>query len=126
MDDDPLLGDIERLLKRRLPVLDVPLLASSEPADAARAGGSFVDRAAQQHAPSRAGDSGRHAPRQGEHAPRHAPARASGAAPGRNDGAPTRSEDFARPRDGAAPRGGKLPWWRRPRPARRGGGTSQN
>jgi len=122
-EERPLLGDIERLLKRRLHVLDVPLLASTEPAEAPRApgAGSSAGRPAPQHVSARGGDPGA---RQGDHGPRHA--RADGAAPRRTDGTPNRSEDFARPRDGAPPRGGKLPWWRRPRPARRGGGTPQN
>ena len=114
-EERPLLGDIERLLKRRLHVLDVPLLPSTEPAEAPRAG------AAPARDPQRAGEPG----------PRPAPPHGAGQRPRQAqsrqpEGASNRGQDVARAREGAPAQGGKQPWWRRHRPARRGGGSQQN
>ena len=104
-DERPLLGDIEKLLRRRLPVLDVAL--SAEPA-------------VQRNPPVRQDAAGHEARPAAQ--PRH-----EGERHARPQGEPRRDapNGQARPQGhaSAAPkRGGKLPWWRRPRPARRNDG----
>jgi ATP-dependent RNA helicase RhlE len=109
-EERPLLGDIERLLKRRLHVLDVAL----PPADPALPARQDDHRGPQGAPPDRARYDGQRGP-----SPR---GEAGGARP--NDGG--RPQGGARPFDGQhagsrpPPRGGKLPWWRRNNPARGG------
>jgi ATP-dependent RNA helicase RhlE len=112
-DERPLLGDIERLLKKRLHVLDVALPPADVTPNAVR--------------PEYQGDRG------------GAPRDARSPQPSSHQGAPRtfggrpeqgagRSPDGGRPFNGGSPqggarppaRGGKLPWWRRNKPARGG------
>jgi ATP-dependent RNA helicase RhlE len=110
-EERPLLGDIERLLKRRLHVLDIAL----PPADPAVSPARQDDQRGPQGAPP---ERGRYDAQRGP-LPRGS---FGGARP--NDGG--RPQGGARPSDGQhagsrpPPRGGKLPWWRRNKPARGG------
>jgi ATP-dependent RNA helicase RhlE len=116
-EERPLLGDIERLLKRRLHVLDVEL----PPADVAGPG-----------RPELAGDrdGGQRGQQPSQHRGHFAPQRSPGGQAELGGGRPHdggRSQGGNRPYEGGqsggarpAARGGKLPWWRRNRPARGG------
>ncbi|HTQ06978.1 MAG TPA: DEAD/DEAH box helicase [Polyangiaceae bacterium] len=106
-DERPLLGDIERLLRRRLPVLDVAVPRLGEPLPARAPEARAAAGAPDVRMPPRAPEA-------------RMPARSPDL---RQDAAPPARE---RPDSGggSAPpkRGGKRPWWRRHRPARRNGG----
>jgi ATP-dependent RNA helicase RhlE len=151
-DERPLLGDIERLLRRRLPVLDVAVPSAAAPAqparqDAARdegrsephtrAHGEAQPRAhgdarshaqrpeARPHAHARPHGQARpqaHARQPGQHAPHAQPRPAHGERAEFRADVPRREQPQAGDAAGAPKRGGKRPWWRRHRPARRNEG----
>jgi ATP-dependent RNA helicase RhlE len=129
-EERPLLGDIERLLRRRLPVIEVPLPASSEatePPRTSEARGAGDERHVERQSPARGATARPRRPFGDQRpVPSNSPAQKLESDPRRaGNGEANRREDFAQARDGARAGNGKRPWWRRHRPARRGGGNSQ-
>ncbi len=114
-DERPLLGDIERLLRRRLPVLDVAVPRQPEPPVQRTQEGRQDATRGEARPPAQHGEA---RPAQAQ----HGQARPAQDRVDFRTAAPRRDQPQTGDATAAPKRGGKRPWWRRPRPARRNDG----